>query len=152
MVVHTLILTFHIACGVLGLVLGLIAMCATKRRGLHTIVGNIYHWVYVCLALSACTLAVLDWPRLWWFVPIAVGSYALALTGFLAAKFRWNGWLEYHLSGQLGSYIAMITAVFVVNLGNVWYAWALPTIVGSPLIAWLKYEIRAGRAQIFPLL
>jgi hypothetical protein len=78
-------------------------------------------------------------------VPIAIGSYALALMGFLAAKLRWNGWLEYHLSGQLGSYIAMITAVLVVNLGNVWYAWALPTIIGSPLIAWLKREFRAGR-------
>lgn len=145
MTAHALILAFHITCGIVAFVLGLIAMCATKQRGLHTIVGNIYHWVFLCLAVSACGLAAFDWPRLWWYMPIAVGSYALALMGYLAAKLRWNDWLQYHLSGQLGSYIAMITAVLVVNFGGIWWAWALPTVVGSPLIAWLKREVRAGR-------
>jgi uncharacterized membrane protein YeaQ/YmgE (transglycosylase-associated protein family) len=145
MTAHLLILSFHISCGVVALGLGLVAMWATKQRGLHTIVGNIYHWVFLCLAVSACGLAALDWSRLWWYVPIAVGSYALALTGFLAAKIRWNGWLETHLSGQLGSYIAMITALLVVNFGTVWWAWVLPTVIGSPIISWLKREVRAGR-------
>jgi len=145
MTAHALILAFHITCGVVALALGLIAMCARKQRGLHTIVGNIYHWVFLCLAVSACGLAAFDWPRLWWYMPIAVGSYGLALMGYLAAKLRWNDWLQYHLSGQLGSYIAMTTAVLVVNAGSVWWAWALPTVVGSPLIAWLKREVRAGR-------
>lgn len=150
MTTHQIVLTFHIGCGVVALLLGLIAMLATKQRGLHTIVGNVYHWAYVGLAVSACVIAALDWARLWWFVPIAVGSYGLALMGFLAAKIRWNGWLDYHLSGQLGSYIAMTTAVLVVNAGNVWWAWALPTIVGSPLIAWIKREVRAGRRPKYP--
>ncbi len=144
MPLHTLVLTFHITCGVIALTLGLIAMAAEKSRGLHTFVGNAYHWVYVALATSACGVASFDWPRLWWYVPIALGSYSLALMGFLAAKIRWNNWLQSHLSGQLGSYIAMTTAVLVVNFGSVWWAWITPTIIGSPLIAWLKREVRAG--------
>ncbi len=145
MSLHTLVLTFHITCGVIALTLGLVAMCRRKLRGLHTLVGNIYHWVYVALAASACCLATFNWAHLWFYVPIAIGSYLLALTGYLAAKIRWNNWLEYHLSGQLGSYIAMTTAVLVVNFGSVWWAWLAPTIVGSPIIAWLKREVRAGR-------
>lgn len=142
---HALVLTFHITCGVVAIALGLVAMASEKSRGLHTLVGNAYHWVYVALAASACGLAAFDWQRLWWYVPIALGSYAFALVGYLAAKIRWKDWLQYHLSGQLGSFIAMMTALLVVNAGNVWWAWATPTIVGSPLIAWLKREVRAGR-------
>jgi hypothetical protein len=126
-----IILVFHIACGVVAMLLGIVAMSARKKRGLHTIVGNAYHWVYVCLAVSACVLAALKWETRWWFVPIAVGSYGLALLGFLAAKIRWKNWLDFHLTGQLGSFIAMTTAVLVVNFGNIWWAWATPTIIGS---------------------
>jgi hypothetical protein len=54
-------------------------------------------------------------------------------------------WLDLHLTGQLGSFIAMTTAVMVVNFGNIWWAWAAPTIIGSPIIGWLKREVRAGR-------
>ncbi len=69
--------------------------------------------------------------------------------GYLAAKMRWSGWLQYHISGQLGSYIAMTTAVLVVNVGKVWWAWILPTIIGSPIISWLKREVlRRPQAQI----
>lgn len=145
MTTHGLILTFHITCGVVAMILGLIAMRARKSRGLHTVVGRIYLSLFTALAVSACVLTIFDWPRLWWFVPIAVSSYALALMGYLSAKLRWKDWLDYHLSGQLGSYIAMTTAVLVVNAGNVWWAWLLPTVIGSPLIAWIKREVRLGR-------
>lgn len=68
------------------------------------------------------------------------GSYAFAFVGYLAAKRRW---LAAHISGQGGSYIAMMTAILVVNwrlltgtsgMSSPW-AWLLPTVVGSPIIA-----------------
>jgi len=76
---RTLILTIHIACGALAMIAGLVAMRARKKHGLHTRIGAVYHGLYVGLFLSAAGLALLDWERLWWFLPIATGSYAFAL-------------------------------------------------------------------------
>lgn len=147
------ILALHIAAGAAGLILGPIAMRARKRRGVHTRAGEAYHWVVLAVCLTASLLAFLDWERLWWFLPIALGSYAFALVGYMAAKRRWQGWLRGHIAGQGGSYIAMVTAVLVVNwetltgtrgIHSPW-AWALPTVVGSPIIAWVTYQVRIGK-------
>jgi hypothetical protein len=148
-----MILLAHIALGTAGLILGPVAMAARKVPGLHTRVGEAYHWVMLGVCVSAGALAMLDSPRLWWFLPIAVGSYAFAFLGYVSAKRRWNGWLPAHLTGQGGSYIAMSTAVLVVNwetftgtrgVASPW-AWALPTVVGSPIIAWVTREVALGR-------
>ena len=98
-------------------------------------------------------VGVLDWRRIWWFFPIAVGSYAFACLGYVAAKYRWQGWLRAHLAGQGGSYIAMVTALLVVNWETLTgtrgvmspWAWVLPTVVGSPIIAWVTREVPLGR-------
>ena len=146
-------LVLHIATGAVGLILGPIAMTATKLPGLHTRAGEAYHWVMLAVCVSASALALLDWTRLWWFLPIAVGSYALALVGYVAAKRRWRGWLIAHVSGQGGSYIAMVTALLVVNwqtltgtrgISSPW-AWTLPTLVGTPLVTWINIQVRLGR-------
>jgi hypothetical protein len=147
------ILLVHIGLGTAGLILGPVAMTARKRPGLHTKAGEAYHWIILGVCVSAGALAVLDWSRLWWFLPIAAGSYAFALTGYVAAKRRWDGWLRAHLSGQGGSYIAMATALLVVNWETLTgtpgvvspWAWTLPTLVGSPIIAWVTREVVQGR-------
>ena len=110
-------------------------MGARKRRGRHTRAGEIYHWVMLTVCLSALALALADWHELWWFVPIAVFSYANALVGYLAAKIRWKRWQIAHIGGMCGSYIALVTALLVVNAqpAPLWL-WFLPTIVGVPLI------------------
>jgi hypothetical protein len=69
-----------IALGTAGLILGPVAMLARKVPGLHTKAGEAYHWVMLGVCGSAGALAVLDWGRIWWFLPVAVGSYAFALT------------------------------------------------------------------------
>ena len=130
------VLALHIASGTAGLVLGPLAMLAPKRRGRHTRLGGAYHWTMLVVCLSAATLAVLDWARIWWFLPIATFSYANALLGYLAVKIRWPGWLRQHIAGMGGSYIALVTALLVVNFGrSSVIVWFLPTIVGTPLIA-----------------
>ncbi len=148
-----LFLIAHIALGTAGLILGPIAMTARKHQGLHTKVGEAYHWVMLGICLSAAAMAALDWSRIWWFLPIAVGSYAFALLGYVAAKRRWTGWLRAHLTGQGGSYIAMVTALLVVNWHSLTgqlgtrspLAWALPTVVGTVILQWVRREIAAGR-------
>jgi hypothetical protein len=143
---HATFLTIHVLAGSMGLVLGPVAMFASKRRGRHTRIGEVYFWVFVALVASAFVLAALDWDRLWFLVPVGAFSFAFALLGYLAGKLRRQGWLQLHVTGQGGSYIAMTTALLVVNTGTASVlAWIAPTIVGSPLIAYVNAQIALGR-------
>jgi len=129
------ILALHIATGSFGLILGPITMLAPKRRGRHTRAGTVYHFNMLAVCVSAAAMAIIDFRRIWWFLPIAAFSYANAFVGWRAVRRRRPGWLPTHIAGMGGSYIALTTAVLVVNLGvGAWYAWALPTLVGTPLI------------------
>jgi hypothetical protein len=48
--------------------------------------------------------------------------------------------------GMGGSYIALVTALLVVNIGQTLpVVWFIPTIVGSPIIAWVISEADHGR-------
>jgi hypothetical protein len=143
---HTVALTIHVACGSVGLVLGPVAMLSGKRRGAHTRSGEAYHWVFLVLFLSAVALAVMNWDAAWWLAFVGAGSYGLALLGYLAAKRRWTGWLRAHVAGQGGSYIAMVTALLVVNTGGGSpLPWAVPKLIGTPIIRWVSNQIAAGK-------
>jgi hypothetical protein len=146
MSVRTLLLTVHISSGTLGLITGPWAMLMPKRRGWHPRIGRIYQ---VCVALICATaigLAVIQ-PALWWFGVIAVATWAAALAGWQVSRRRRPGWLPWHISLMCGSYISLVTALFVVNLGvHAAFAWVLPTAVGSPLIARAAYRAATGRA------
>ena len=86
-------------------------------------------------------------------VVILVGAILVMRRQYLAAKRRWRGWLRAHVAGQGGSYIAMVTALLVVNWETPTgsrgiyspLAWALPTVVGSPIIARMIYDVRIGK-------
>lgn len=143
---HSIVLAIHIAAGSLGLILGPVAMFVGKRRGAHTRTGEAYHWVFVVLVCTAVVLAVWNWHEGWWLALVGAGSYAFALLGYLSAKRRRPGWLPVHVAGQGGSYIAMVTALLVVNLGTASpLAWIAPTLIGTPIIAWVSFQIGAGR-------
>ena len=143
---HTVALAIHVACGCAGLVLGPVAMFSRKRRGTHTRAGEAYHWIFLLLFFSAVALAILNWDQVWWLAFVGAGSYGLALLGYLAAKLRWRGWLRAHIAGQGGSYVAMITALLVVNTGgNSPLPWVLPTLIGTPIIRWVINQVALGR-------
>jgi hypothetical protein len=137
-----MLLQAHILMGTGALLLGPLAMLARKERGWHTRAGEVYHALVLGVCVTAGALAVLGWDRSAAFFPIAIGSYAFALAGYAAAKLRCSGWLRIHVVGQGGSYIAMTTALLVVNLGRgSFWAWVLPTLVGTPLIIWAVRRI-----------
>jgi hypothetical protein len=143
---HDVFLTIHIAAGSFGLLLGPVLFSARKRRGLHTIGGELYHWNFVVLFLTAVVLAAMNWDEVWWLALVGAFSYSFALRGYLAAKRRRPGWLPRHIAGQGGSYISMTTALLVVNLGTATpVAWILPTLVGAPLIAWTTVQVMQGK-------
>lgn len=143
---HAVALAIHVACGSTGLVLGPVAMLSGKRRGTHTRSGEAYHWVFLVLFFSAVALAVLNWDEVWWLAFVGAISYALALLGYLAAKRRWTGWLRVHVAGQGGSYIAMVTALLVVNAGGSSpLPWIMPTVIGTATIGWLNRQIAVGK-------
>lgn len=139
---HTLVLVVHVVAGTTGLVLGPIAMHAAERRGLHAVAGSAYHWCVLIVAVSAVGLVAFYPAGLWWFVPIAIASYGSAALGRWAARVKPAGWLEWHLRGVGGSYIALVTALAVVNIQGSWLAWALPTLVGTPLIEVAVVRVR----------
>jgi hypothetical protein len=151
--VEEAVLGLHVAAGTAGLVLGPIAMFAAKRRGRHTRAGEAYYWAFVVLFVSAVGLAVLNWEQSWWLALVGAGSYAFALLGYRAAKRRRPGWLRPHVAGQGGSYIAMTSALLVVNWENItgtpgresMLPWVLPTVVGTPILFWLGAQIAAGK-------
>ena len=134
---HDILLSLHVAAGTLGLVLGPVIVWAERgpphRRSR---VGGTYHWAVLAVALTAVGLVALDWPTLWWLLPLAALSYGLALLGRLAGSLRRRGWVRAYAHGQGGSYIALVTALFVVSLDGpaATAAWFVPTLVGLPLI------------------
>ena len=105
----------HVAGGIIGLVLGPVAMTAWESRASTPGPGRSTSGSMLLVCVTAAGLAVLDWTRNAWFLPVATGSYAFALVGYVAAKRRRPGWLRVHVIGQGGSYIAMVTALLVVN-------------------------------------
>jgi hypothetical protein len=135
-------LIIHIVTGVICLVTGIFAMSYKKKAGKHTIFGEIYHWSYVFVFITALVMSIIHWQRSQYLFYIALFSYSLAILGYLAVKKKWENWLGFHIGGMLGSYIGIVTATLVVNISSIpvlnqlpiLLIWFLPTIVGTPLI------------------
>lgn len=137
-----LFLITHILTGIICLIIGLFAMSSKKKKGKHTIAGEIYHFSYVFVFVTAIIMSILHWEKSQYLFYIALFSYGLALLGYLAVKKKWKNWLGFHLGGMLGSYIGIVTATLVVNVHRIpllnefptLVIWFLPTIIGTPMI------------------
>jgi hypothetical protein len=116
-----------------------VAMTVPKRRGWHPRAGTWYVGLVAVLCASGVALAILR-PAVWWLGIIAVATLAAALAGRQVRRRRPSYWLPLHVSLMCGSYISLLTALLVVNLGlGDPVAWILPAVVGSPLIARRAY-------------
>lgn len=135
----TLFLITHIVAGFICLISGVFAMSYKKKKGKHTVSGEIYHFSYVLVFISAVIMSIIHWEESAYLFYIGVFSYALALLGYLAGKIRWKNWIGTHIGGMLGSYIGIVTAVNspkvpLLNEVPVLFFWFLPTIIGTPFI------------------
>lgn len=156
-----LFLITHIVTGFICLISGIFAMSFKKRKGKHTLSGEIYHWSYVLVFISAVVMSIMHWEESAYLFYIGVFSYALALFGYLSAKMRWKNWLSGHIGGMLGSYIGIVTATIVVNIPKVpvlnelpvLIFWFLPTIIGTPFIYTVgeKYKPKKKNQKKNPL-
>lgn len=138
-------LALHITAGVLALTLGPLALLAARRRGPVNAVATAYHWAVLAVCVSAAALVAAAPGRLWWLLPVAAGSYALALLGLRTARRPGSRARRLHLHGQGGSYIALVTALLVVSVGSP-LSWIAPTLIGSPLITWAIRREEARRS------
>ncbi|MGE8078689.1 DUF2306 domain-containing protein [Peribacillus loiseleuriae] len=147
----------HILTGGICLIIGLFAMFTKKKKGKHTISGEIYHYSYVIVFVTAVIMSILHWEKSQYLFYIALFSYGLALFGYLAVKKKWKNWLGFHLGGMLGSYIGIVTATLVVNVHRIpllnefptLLFWFLPTIIGTPMI--VKIGQKYGSKNISPV-
>ncbi|MGH3500968.1 MAG: hypothetical protein ACRDQA_08750 [Nocardioidaceae bacterium] len=134
-----LLLAVHIASGAAGLLLGPLSMWARKRPGRgrrhwHRQLGLAYQVAVVGLCASALGLVAVN-PSVWWLGVIGIATEAAAVTGWVTRPSRRPDLVAVHVGTMCGSYVSFATAFLVVNSGSlVW--WILPTLVGSPLIAW----------------
>jgi hypothetical protein len=143
--VWIILLAIHVVSGSLALIAGPAAMLAPKQRGWHTRLGTSYVILVALLCGAAVGLAALH-PAVWWLGLIAGATLAAALVGRELRRRQPPGWLPWHISLMCGSYISLVTALLVVNLGFASpLAWILPSVIGSPLIA-----RRAARAIARP--
>ena len=131
--VHAALLTVHVVSGGLALILGPVAMLLPKR---HSRVGVAYQASVAVLFVSAIGLTVMH-SVLWGLDVMVAATWALALAGWWVRQYRPQGWLPLHVTFMCGSYITLVTTFLVVNLGlGSVIAWALPTVIGAPVIAW----------------
>ena len=147
-----MLLASHLVAAGAALIIGLIAMFARKRQGLHTLAGRAYFLVVSLVSVTGAALSILDWEGSGIFLAIAVSTQAFAILGFVAGGRPERKWLMTHALGMLGSYVQIVGA-FVVNN---WFlltgshgryspaAFLLPGAVGTLAITWLLIQIKRG--------
>lgn len=131
---HTALLVPHVVAGGLGLLLGPVVMLLPKRRDRHGLAGRVYVPVTVVMTTTALGLFALDPGRLWGLATIAAATLVTALAGAELARRRPRGWLPAHIRLMGSSYLSFLTA-FLLTQWSSPLAWALPTVVGAPLMA-----------------
>jgi hypothetical protein len=140
------ILAAHVVAGAVGLLLGPAWLTARLRGRRADPVAVGYHAAVLLVSATGGVLAMTA-PGLVWLLPVAVATEALAVTGALARRRCWPRWrtLQPHLLG--GSYIALLTALLVVETGNALF-WVLPAVVGQLPIALAKHRLHAAPVAV----
>ncbi len=158
---NNLLLGAHIVSGSLGIALGPVVMWRETQllragKAAHSPAGGIYQATVMLICVSAIALVITSRPDLWWLIPVAAASYALALLGRVAGARRFRGWMPAYVHGIGGSYIALVTALVVVALtvdGPVRAGqfevvpWVAPAAVGTVLIERWRHRLALFQAD-----
>ena len=138
-------LTINVVAIGLCLTIGVFSLLSKKAQGSHTELGEAYHLAYFTICVSALFIVNYFWQAKWWAIPTIIGSYGLALVGYIAAKVRFHNWLKIHLICQSSSFIMLLTITIIVYLKLNWIYWALPTLIGIPIIASIYSKLKRSR-------
>ncbi len=130
---HTILMAVHVAAGVVGLLLGPLAVTAAIGGGRRNAATGAYQAAVAVITTTALGFVVLDWRAWWPFVILAGGTEAAVVAGWWAARHRPPGWLGRHVRLVCGSYVSLVTALAVVSWGSP-LAWVLPPVVGAVLV------------------
>lgn len=161
-----LLIVFHVGISIGLLLFGAVGLMARKRKhSLHSRLGNVYFWLLTFSLSSGFIDGLFRHPGTFSvFQIVTPPTYALGLLGYLAVKRKpkaWLGkpWLYWHIVGESGSYIGVITATCfqtVPRVIPVFYhthllpmiilLFALPTVTGTILInitipKWVKKPV-----------
>jgi hypothetical protein len=144
-------LMVHVWAALATVIIGIVAFRAPKRWGRHPRWGTRYLWAYTLVFLTATILSAEHWGTSAYLFFIALVGYGLALSGYVARRFRrepWllrslgENWVIAHIAGTIGSYIVLLTGFYVDNahlipllnrLPQLTF-WVLPTLIGLPFM------------------
>jgi uncharacterized membrane protein len=157
-----MLLMVHVMTGVGALLLGAALLSMNKRSPWHRPLGGVYHWVMFAVAVSAIAVSAVR-GRATVFTYLAPPSYAFALLGYASARLRRKGWLAWHITGQTGSYVALVTATLfqvvprfwdsnVRMLGMTVVLWVVlltPALIASPFIRRTQRRWSGKQKEVF---
>ncbi len=125
---------------------------SVKNKSLNP---SIMDWVLLLTTFMNCLAMVLSGQLVLMVFGVLGGSLAAQDAKLFYDIIRQkeilkNQWLLRHISTMLGGYIATFTAFLVVNVSlesAPWLPWLLPTIIGTPLIAYWtrKYQPKKSK-------
>jgi len=146
------ILYIHIASGMAGMAVALVAFAARKGGRLHAAVGKIYFVLVTVACATALLLTVSEWNELWPFAFVAVATYGFAVAGFLARHARTRRGLLVHVVGLTASFGGMAIASVVNNFQRVtgialpFAARLLPMqFLSTCVLVWIAVLVYRGR-------
>jgi hypothetical protein len=163
MSVHLALIVVHAFLATALLTVGALALLAPKvPTSWHPRLGNIYFLLLVATLPLGMLIGWQNHADRWSiFQMVTPPTFLMGLLGYVMAKSRprrWLGqpWLIWHISGQSGSYIGVVTASafqifprFAPHSAALTVAlFVLPSVIGSVLI---QRTIRYTRAVIAPL-
>jgi hypothetical protein len=136
------IVAVHVLLGVASATTGLIAMLSVKAPGRHPRFGTAYFWFLSLLFVTATALSAMRWAHTYHLFILGAFSLLTAIIGREARRRRLRGWERLHIGGMGSSYVLMLIAFYVDNGRQLpplnqlphWTYWALPTMVGVPII------------------
>jgi hypothetical protein len=138
------IVAVHVLLGIGSAVTGLVAMLSVKGPGRHPRFGTLYFWCLTSLFVSATVLSVMRWAHAYHLFIIGALAYLAAFIGREARRRRVRGWERLHIAAMGSSYVLMFVAFYVDNGRQLpplnqlphWTYWALPPLIGVPIIIW----------------
>jgi hypothetical protein len=150
--VFAVALGVHIVGGVWSVVTGAAAATARKRPGRHPRAGLLYLWGIGLMFATAAVMSTIRWRQDAHLFAIAIVAAGLAAIGWFFRPTRRPARFTWHAIGMGGSYIALLAGFYVDNGPQLplwrllphWTYWALPIVIGGPLVLLALRRFRSG--------